>query len=279
VPYPPHAEIDIKILREYVRCNGSKYRAAQALRGIFFPPFPKELKHMETRSSLRNCFKTDEGYIITPEVIDGLARQVALIGMWKWSDIILENNHPAIVPLDLFGEAYELANRRGGKPRGRAAYYEPLGWDGLLWCLNHETSRHISGHSSDGTWVCDRDYHNGTGPICLKINHRIISEPLTREFLKCLDLSAHATAVFDEVQNRATVTDEEQARRKREEAQLRNRLANLENYLGASDPELEESYRRQIKQVKAQLLSLHQKPLPSPVTMADINRVRHFLAG
>ena len=277
LPYPPHAEIDIKILQEYVRCDGSKYRAAQALRGVFFPPFPQELKYMETRSSLRNCLKTNEGYVVTPEVIDGLAGQVALIGMWKWSDIVIENNHRAIVPIDLFGEAFELRNRRGGKPRGRAAYYEPLDWDGLLWCLNHETARHISGHSSDGTWVCDRDYHNGTGPICLKINHRTISEPLTREFLKCLDLSSYASAVFEEVQTRASTSEEEQARRRRDEAHLRNRLANLENYLGSSDPELEESYRRQIKQVKADLLALQQKPLPSPVTVADINRVRNFL--
>ena len=119
LPYSPHAEIDVRILREYVRCNGSKYRAAQALRGTFIPPFSGELKYMETRSSLRNCLKTDEGYIITPEVIDGLAQQVALIGTWKWSDIIIENNHKAIVPVDLFGEAYEMANRRGGKPRAR----------------------------------------------------------------------------------------------------------------------------------------------------------------
>ncbi len=39
---------------------------------------------------------------------------------------MIENNHPAIVPADLFGEAYALRNQRGGKPRGRAAYYEPL---------------------------------------------------------------------------------------------------------------------------------------------------------
>ncbi len=278
LPYPPHAELDVKILQEYVRCNGSKYKAGQALRGTFFPPFPEKMKYMETRSSLRNCLMTKEGYIITPEVIDGLARQVALIGIWKWADIVIENNHFAIVPLDLFGEAYELANRHGGKPRGRAAYYEPLDWDSLLWCLKHEPPRHISGHGSDGTWVCDRDYHNGTGPICLKINHRIISEPLTREFLKCLNLSSHASAVFDEIQTRVTATDEEHAKRKHEEARLENRLANLEDYLGSSDdPELEESYRRQIKKVKADLRVLQQKPLSSPVTVADTNRVRNFL--
>ena len=277
LPYPPHAEIVVKVLQEYIRSSGSKYKAAQALRGTLFPPFPEDLKYMKTRSSLRNCLKTQAGYIITPEVIEGLARQVALIGTWKWSDILIENNHPAIVPLDLFGEAYDLSNRRGNKPRGRAAYYDPLDWDGLLRCVNHESPRRISGHSSDGTWVCALDYHNGTGPICLDIDHRIISEPLTTEFLRCLDLSSHAKAVFDEVQRRATATEEEEPKRKREEAQLKSRLANLENYLGASDPELEESYRRQIKQVKAELRALQQKPLPSPVTSVDIDRVRRFL--
>ncbi len=276
-PYPPHAEIDIRILREYIRCGGSKYKAAQALRGTVFPFFPEELRYMETRSSLRNCLKSQNGYIITPEVIEGLARNLALTGTWKWTDIIIENNHPAIVPVDLFREAYELSSRLGRKPRGRAAYYEPLDWNDLLYCHNHETPRRISGHGSEGQWVCALDYHNGTGPICMDMDHRIISEPLTREFLKCLDLRPHAAEVLNEVQNRVISNDDEQATRKREEAQLKSRLANLENYLGAADPELEDSYRRQIKQVKAQLLALRQRPTPPPVTRVDINRVQHFL--
>jgi|GEM_PF-1113110 len=278
-PYPPHAEIGIRILQEYIRCGGSKYKAAQALRSTVFPFFPEELKYMETRSSLRNCLKTQAGYIITPEVIEGLTRQLALIGTWKWSDILIENNHPAIAPLDLFGEAYDLSRRRGNKPRGRAAYYDPLDWDGLLRCVNHESPRRISGHGSDGSWVCALDYHNGTGPICLDINHRIISDPLTREFLKCLDLSSHARAVFDEVQQRAAATEEEEPKRKREEAHLKSRLANLENYLGDSDSEMEESYRRQIRQAKADLRALQNKPLPAPVTSVDIDRVRRFLGN
>jgi len=147
----------------------------------------------------------------------------------------------------------------------------------LLWCLNHETPRHISGHSSNGTWVCDRDYHNGIGPLCLKIDHRIISQPLTTEFLKCLDLRSYAREVFDELQTRSMTVEAEEAMRKHQETQLRNRLTSLENYLGSADPELEESYRRQIKQVKADLRALQQKPPPTPITVADINRVQHFL--
>lgn len=275
--YPPHAEVDTRALQEYVRHNGSEYQAAQALRGVVFPYFPEELKYMRTRSSLHRCLQNEHGYLISPDVIDGLARQVALIGVWKWSDILIEGNHPNIAPLDLFAEAYALANRPGARPRGRAAYFEPLDWADLLWCLNHDTPRRISPHSSEGKWVCDRDYHNGTGPTCLKIDHRVISEPLTEEFLRCLDLTSHAEAVLQELQGQADVGRLEEARRKREEARLTTLLRNLENYLGSSDPELEESYCRRIREAKADLQALRQRPLPSPATDVDILVVRHFL--
>ena len=277
LPYTPHAHIVIRALEEYVRYQGSEYRAAQALRGLVFPFFPPELDWMATRSCLRNCLKTDKGYIITPEVIDGLAGQLALIGTWKWSDILIPNNHRSIVPEELFREAYALRSRRGGKPRGRAAYFEPLDWDGLLWCVSHDAPRRISGHASNGTWVCDRDYHNGLGLYCFRLDHRIISRPLTEGFLKCLDLRPYAREVFDELQTRSVCIDAEEAMCKHQKTQLSNRLANLENNLGSADPELEESYRRQIKQVKADLRALLRKPAPSPVTLADIDRVQHFL--
>ncbi|MFW6112662.1 MAG: hypothetical protein ACOC6S_03725, partial [Chloroflexota bacterium] len=277
--YPPHAEVVVKILEEYVRQQGSKYRAGHALRGLVFPFFPSELKWMENRSALRNCLKSNEGYIITPEVIDGLANQLALIGTWRWGNLIIRNNHEAPVPEDLFRQAYSLRNERGMKRRGPGAYYEPLDWDGLLWCYRHEIPKHVSGHTSDGIWVCDRDYHNGTGPHCFKVDHRVISEPLTTEFLKCLDLRSYARDVFDELHTRAMTGDMEDTMRKNQQTHLRDRLANLEGYLGSADPELEESYRQQIRQVKADLRALEQKPLPPPITVADINMVEHFLAN
>ncbi|MDP3064420.1 MAG: hypothetical protein Q8O40_14610, partial [Chloroflexota bacterium] len=81
------------------------------------------------------------------------------------------------------------------------------------------------------------------------------------------------------VQARTTATEGEESRRKRQEAQLRSRLANLESYLGSCDPELEQSYARQIKEVKAEVRALQQKPLPSPATIVDIERVRRFLGN
>lgn len=47
LPYSPHAEVDIKILEEYVRQNGSEYRAAQALRGLVFPYFSTRVEVYE----------------------------------------------------------------------------------------------------------------------------------------------------------------------------------------------------------------------------------------
>jgi len=278
-PYLPHAEIDVRILQEYVRYNGSAHRAARALGGMVFPFFPTDLKYMETRSSLRHCLKTAEGYLITPGVIEGLAGQVALMGTWKWSDVLIENNHPEAVPKDLFRAAYEIHQRGGQKPKGRAVYFEPMDWEGLLWCQNHDTPRHISGHSFDGRWVCDNDYSNGLGPICLKISGRVISEPLTKEFLRCLDLSSQAEAVLGQIQSQVKMAGNEESQSQRQETQLKSRLANLESYLGSCDRELEQSYQRQIKQAKVDLEALQQRPAPAaPLTVLDIAQVRHFLA-
>ena len=275
--YPPHADIAIRILEEYVRHQGSRLKAAQALRGLVFPHFPPELKYMKTRSSLRDCLRNEQGYMITPQLIDGLVGQLALVGIWKWADIFIPNNHESAVPEDLFREAYALHNQRGGKPKGRAAYYDRLDWDGLLWCLNHETPRYIAGHGSAGTWICNRDYQNAIGPSCLDIDHQIFSQPLTTEFLKCLNLRPYAREVFGELQTRSTTVEAEEAMRRHEETRLKNRLANLEANLGSADPELEESYRREIKQVNAAIRALQQRPPPVPVTIADINRVEQFL--
>jgi len=76
---------------------------------------------------------------------------------------------------------------------------------------------------------------------------------------------------------RSITVEAEEVMCKHQETQIRNRLTSLESYLGSADPELEESYRRQIKQVKSALRDLQQKPRPTPVTVADINRVHHFL--
>ncbi|MBA7712003.1 hypothetical protein ES703_120971 [subsurface metagenome] len=102
-PYPPHAEVDIKILREFVTQRGSALKTARVLADVTFPNFPRELSYMESLSALRMCSKTPSGYQITPELIRGLATNLKLIGVWQWGDTEpISNNHEPAVPKDLF---------------------------------------------------------------------------------------------------------------------------------------------------------------------------------
>jgi len=121
-PYPPHQEIVIRALSEIVR-QRSVFRAARVLHatGVVFPFFPdtEDFRHMKSRSALRLYPKDQTGYIITTNNLKTLATNLALVGVWVWKGIILENNHRAIVPLDLFLQAYEIATSYG--PRGKAA--------------------------------------------------------------------------------------------------------------------------------------------------------------
>jgi len=137
-PHPPHAEIDMRILREYVRQGGSKLKTVRALAGLTFPFFLGELAYMERLSALRDCAKTPCGYRISPSLIRGLVGNLKLIGIWLWGDCepIVGNHEPA-VPEDLFLTAYNLAHSPG-KPRGRAVHHEPMEWAGILFCLDHE---------------------------------------------------------------------------------------------------------------------------------------------
>ena len=278
-PYPPHAEVVVQILREFLRQQGSALKTAQRLAGLSFPYFPGELRYMETRSALRMCAKTANGYRITPELIRGLATNIKLIGVWQWGDTEpIPNNHKAAVPEDLFLAAYELAMRKG-KPKGRAVYSEPLEYAGLLWCCNHLYHELISSHSSEGDYRCQRDYRSGQGHICLNIAHRFIDEPLTTEILRQLDFTPYAEEVLatleaETIQNRVSQVD-----RTRQIAEMERRLENLKSYLGCGDREREEVYWAEYKKATTQLEELRVKPAPEiKVTITDIQQVRDFLS-
>ena len=169
-PYPPHAAIDVRILQEYIKWRGSKLKTALALADVTFPSFPPELAYMERYSVLRSVPRTPAGYRITPAMVKGLATNLKLIGVWRWGDTIKVNNHKPVVPEDLFLVAYELALTRA-KPKGRAVYYEPMEWSGLLWCCNHDKPALVSSYSTGGVYRCKRD--------CDNINRAIFGSGLT----------------------------------------------------------------------------------------------------
>ena len=285
-PYSPHAGVVIQVLRELVR-QRSLLKTAQALKDLVFPFFPKELAYMEKRSALRRCSKTPTGYRITPQLVKGLATNPKLVGVWQWGDgEPIPNNHQAIAADDLFVEAYEVATCPG-KPKGLAVKFEPLEWAGLLWCINGPELRLISSHSADGHYVCDHDYQDGQGPICLDISSRFIDEPFTAEVLHQLDLTPYAEEVLAELEAEAAQSKLEEVRRKREEAALEQSIKKWQALLpccvkpetGQVDRDKEEYYWGKIRELKAQLEAVRGKPTPKKAMVtADVEKVRDFLA-
>jgi DNA invertase Pin-like site-specific DNA recombinase len=275
-PYPPHQEVVVTALKEVVRQH-SVYKAAQALsaRGVVFDFFPEELKYMETRSALRQYVKSDRGYAISVYALEGLATNLRLIGIWQWLDILIENNHPAIVPLALFLQAYEIAVSK--KPRGRAVHAEPMEWAGLLYCCNHPEPIRVSAYSSRKGWACNHHYRMGLGPRCLYIEDHLLTPPLTRRFLDYLDLTPHAQAVLEKLKTEVSGHNLEESQRRRREAEIKTHIANLEKYLGAGDPEREETYWRLIREAKAELKMLNDRPPVPRLTTTDLQKVTEFL--
>ena len=276
-PYLPHVEIVITALKELVK-QGSIYKAAQVLRarGVVFPFFPEELKYMEKRSVLRQYLKSDDGYAITASALKGLATNLALVGVWQWKEVIIPNNHTAIVPDDLFLQAYEIAIST--KPRGRAAYAEPMEWADLIYCYNHgDKPAKVHSHNTRRRWACNLQYQLGVGPRCLYVEDHLLTPPLTKSFLDCLDLTPHAQAVLDKLKAEVTEHGVGESTRQRREAELKTRLANLEKCLGSGDPEREETYWRLIRETKTELELVLQKPATPRVTVMDVERVTSFL--
>ena len=275
-PYPAHQEIVIAVLKELVR-QGSVHRAAQSLttQGVVFPFFPDDLKYMESRSVLRQYRRDSRGYLISSAAIKGLATNLSLIGIWEWMDVLIEDNHEPAVPVDLFLQAYEVALTK--HPRGRAAYAEPMEWSDLLYCYNHDQPRKIAAHSKLNRWACIRGYQAGLESRCLYTADHVLTPPLTREFLRCLDLTPHAQAVLERLKAEAGSYSLEESRRRRRETELKSRLVNLRRYLGTADAEREEIYWQEIQETKARLEALQNRPPAPRTTPADIERVTEFL--
>ena len=198
--YPPHAEVDEKILTGFIRSKGSYRKTAESLSGITFPFFPPELAYMSRLSSLRMAAKGPSGYIISGRVVKGIVTNPKLIGIWLWGGCkAIMDNHELAAPKELFLEAYELAMSKD-KPRGRAAGREPLEWAGLLRCLNHDIPHLISYNASEKVYHCQNEYNYGRGSVCLHTPSRFIDEPLTNLVLGRLDLAVLAEELLARIE-------------------------------------------------------------------------------
>jgi hypothetical protein len=212
-------------------------------------------------------------------MIRSLAMNPKLIGLWHWSGVVRADNHEAIVPIDLFLEAYELAARRG-KPRGKGIKFDPLEWSGLLYCCNHDPPIRISGNAASNSYRCQTEYFRGRGCTCLDISARYLDEPLTTTVLGQLHFSPLADEVLAQLEKEATRVDLEAEQTKCEIAHLENKLENLKSYLGCGDKEREDVYWEQYTKVKNRLEELRSRPVSQQVSnRADYHLVRSFLAG
>lgn len=275
--YAPHAPVVEKALQELVRWR-NPYHAMRALKGISFPFFPQELAYMESRTSLRSCPKTVDGYLITAGLLYGLAQNLALIGHYVYGDIVKEANHEPIVGEDLFWEAYEVV--RAKKPRGRAAYNEPLPFDGILWCGDHQDLRPISAHNGERAYICDSCYRRGEqSSICLHVTSYMIDVPLITAVLSQLDLSPLAETVLERLESEVRQCRLDKRAEDRQRIELESTLANLRVNLGRTqNAELISEYEAQILKVKEQLANLGNNcPPENTISGLSVQWVRDFL--
>jgi DNA invertase Pin-like site-specific DNA recombinase len=279
--YPPHAEIVEKVLKVYIQHRFSEMKTHGALDGLMYPLFPPELNYMERLSSLRRATKIDGvGYVISPSMIGNLTNTPELIGIWTYGNLDpIQNNHEKAVPVDLWLEAHQ-GSLHDIKPRGRGLTREPLEWNGILWCCNHDEPLRISGHASKNSYRCQRDYLQGRGPGCLDIADHLIDKPLTEAVLKQLDFTPFAEEVLMQLETEVSNFTIEKVQREKEIARLSNRLKNLKSYLGHPDKKREDFYWEQIEETQKQLEDLSSCPVPvNRVQAADYNKVRVFLTG
>lgn len=275
--YSPHQQVVIEALEEVVR-QGSVYKAVDALHAqrVVFPFFPPDLDYMETRSALRFYLKDSTGYLITYNDLKSLATNLKLAGVWQWKGVLKPGNHDPAVPADLFSQAYQIACSE--KPRGRAAYAEPMEWSGLLYDCNHEEPWPLSALNTARRWACRYHQRLGPGEPCLQIADHMLTPPLSRKFLECLDLTPHAEAVLEQLKSEVSQQGLDESQRRRQEAAHEKRIANLKGFLGSTDdPEREAVYWQLIDEEKAKLDLLKRTPPKPQATPVDLDRVKRFL--
>ncbi len=287
IPYPPHAEVVNRILGEFVKQGGGYLKTIHALNGLTIPFFPPDLKYMERLSALRQCARTATGYRITFSLIRGLATNIKLTGAWQWGDTeAISDNHPPIVSEELFLEAYRLASSKG-KPRGRAANYEPMEWSGLLHCLNHIEPRNIRSLNAKGRYICNKGYFQEGEDVCLDIAGHYLDDPLTATVLGQLDLTPITEEILSRMQSDAENSSLEEVHFKQETSRLEREIGRwqallpscVDDLTGQVNREREDYYWAKIKEDQTELEKIRLRSIPASAPPVDYARVREFLKG
>jgi hypothetical protein len=241
--------------------------------------FPPELHYMERLSSLRMASKIEGvGYRISPAMVISLATNPKLVDWAFWGDNEeIEDNHEAAVPESLWLEACQGA-KTAIKPRGKGIRHEPMEWNGLLRCINHETPRRVSGHASKGSYRCETDYVQGRGPYCFDIAAQYLDGPLTSAVLKQLNFTPFAEEVLMRMEALAEDVNLEAVKAKKEINQLELRIRNLRDNLGYRGGRHDRLLMDRIEESQNQLEELRSRVIPARyIPVADYKAVKEFL--
>ena len=246
VVYSPHQKILIELFK-LAACNRSYRKLVQDVRrvGLSFPPFPPELHEQQfLRHAMHMCkLDPDGGYTPTLHSIDSILTNPTPIGWWSAGDIVIKNNHEAVLPIELFWAVQDIYNPldyRTGQPNpnhlnrqlaGRHASSGPLA--GKLYCGMHVNDGLQSQHRiqakgqyerKDHTaryYGCTSDYDNAIADKkCLLVSQDPIDQAVTSNVLSSLSSYDLAAEVADAVEAKV-----------REKAQRNKDVANQERLL------------------------------------------------
>ena len=236
--YEPHASIIRQIAQLAQELNYSPLLVARHMRkeGIYVPPFPSEMQHMENRSATKLMKMVDgKGFAITPKFVSRVLSNPIYIGWWLWGgEIISKNNHPPILDEDTFWMIQDRFTAR--KTRGRAVYKEPYMLEGLLWCISEKHAgfiSHMSTDKYDQRYRCHGGYELGRADhTCFSTMLRTLEEPIS-EFIvsQCSypkyadELIVHLKNSYDEAKDKAERYKRELARLDKEIDTLKQNLA------------------------------------------------------
>ena len=286
-PYPPHSEVVNAVLEEYVNQGGSPLKAMRKLGGLEFPFFPPDLEYMGRLTSLRTCPRTSTGYRVTSSLVKGLANNPKMIGIWQWGDTepILDN-HPAVVSKELFLQAWQLANK-DKKPRGRAVYFEPNEWSGLLRCMNHPQPHRMGSLNTKRRYVCHKDYLEPGEEACLDIAAHFLDGPLTATVLRQLDLTPFTEQVLNELESQHSGPRLEERQQRLQIKKLNEVIHRWESLLpccvdnltGSVDREKEAFYWTKIREAQDSLKEIESRPAVEDAPAINYRTVTDFLKG
>jgi hypothetical protein len=199
---------------------------------------------------------------------------------------LIIDNHPAVVPEELFIRAWQLANQ-ARKTKGKAVYFEPNEWAGLLKCTNHAEPRGIVSLNARGRYTCRRDYLQEGSVTCLDIAAHLLDEPLTATVLQQLDFTPFTEHVLDELESRHDRPKFEERQQRLQVRQLSEEIQKwqallpccVDSVTGVIDREKEAFYWSKIREAKDKLEEINSRPLLREAPAIDYRKVREFLKG